>query len=364
MRKLTVWAVGICLIALVAIVAGCQCGAPAGTPAPAPTPTPAPELESEQTPATTPTSAPSALTMTLYESAKHGFSIEYPEGWTESSHGAATSFYLQANEPEGGFSVGVSVDYRPEAIDLADVVSESKEYMEEMPQLEIFSEGYVTIGEGITGYEMIGQGDEDVGKLKKYRYLILVREKQVFWAGVSGEPDQFDEQRQLVDSIVDSFKLLPTYTYEPPAPSPGGTYTNAEYGFSITYPAGWADYTTGQYGEILDLRAAAGIPEVMVRVWTGEKTTGEEAALALQQMYSEMFPEYELLSEGEITLADGTPAYEFMFNATMQGYFMTTKCIIVIRGADVFYLMGFGLPSTFEQDEPVLDEIIGSFHLE
>ena len=127
------------------------------------------------------------------------------------------------------------------------------------------------------------------------------------------------------------FKLLPSYTYVPPAPSPGGTYTNAEYGFSITYPAGWSDYTTGQYSEIVDLRAAEGIPEVMVRAWT-EDTTLDEAAAKLKQMYSENIGDYELLSEGEIiTVDDGTPAYEFVFKGTMEGYLLTCKCVIVIR---------------------------------
>jgi hypothetical protein len=363
MRKQTAWVVGILGVALVVIVASCQCGAPDTTPLPDTSPTPAtttPATTSPATQATTPTSP--APAMTFYENTEHGFSIEYPEGWAKTTHGAAATFYLQANEPEGSLSVGVSLEYKPEAITLDDAVAEGKGYMEAMPQHEIFSEGYVTMGDGISGYEMIGQGDEDIGRLQKYRYVLLVREKQVFWVGVSGDPDPFDAQGQLVETIVDSFKLLP-YTYEPPAPSPGGTYTNAEYGFSITYPAGWADYTTGQYAEILDLRAATGIPEVMIRTWTGA-ASAEESALTLQQVYSDNFADYEQLSEGEITLDDGTPAYEFVFNATMQGYFLTAKCVTVMRGADVFSIMGFGTPSTFARDELVLDKIIGSFHLE
>ena len=347
------------IVTLTLLATGCQCGAPTTTPETTTPPTQPTTLPA--TPELTP--APPALTMTLYENTEHGFSIEYPEGWAENAHGAATSFYLQCNEPEGSLSVGVSVDYKTEEIGLADAVSEGKEYMESGPQFEVFSEGDVTIGEGISGYEMIGQGDVGTGKVAKFREVALVREKQIFWVGVSGEPDQFDEQKQLINTIIDSFKLLPFYTYVPPAPSPGGTYTSAEYGFSITYPAGWSDYTTGQYAEILDLRAAAGIPEVMIRSWTSE-TTAEEAAATLQQVYSENFADYELLSEGEITLADGTPAYEFIFNATMEGYFLTAKCVIVMRGEDAFNIMGFGSPSTFAQDEPVLDEIIGSFHLE
>ena len=359
MRKLTVWAVGICLVALVVIVASCQCGAPETIPETTTPPT------QPTTPPATPelTPAPPVLTMTLYENTEHGFSIEYPEGWTQQSQGAATSFQFQFNDPEGSFSTDVSVDYRPEEIGLADAVSEGKGYMESSPQFEMLSEGNVTIGEGILGYEMIGTGDIGTGKVEKFRYVILVRQKQVFWAGIRGEPDQFDEQQQLVDSVVDSFKLLPSYTYVPPAPSEGGTYTNAEHGFSIEYPEGWADYTTGQYGEIVDLRAAEGIPEVMVRTWTEEETTLDEAASKLKSMFSEL-GDYEFLSEGEITLNDGTPAYEFVFNGTMGGYFLTCKFVVVIREVDFFLVQGFSLPDRFQQDEPVMDEVIRSFHLE
>ena len=302
--------------------------------------------------------------MALYENTEHGFSIEYPEGWADSSHGGATGFYLQCNEPEGSLSVGVSVEYRPEGISLADAVSEGKGYMESVPQYELFSEGDVTIGDGLSAYEMIGQGKETSGEVEKFRYIILVRDKQVFWVGVDGEPDRFDEQRQLVDTIIDSFKLMPSYTYEPPAPSPGGTYTSAEYGFSITYPAGWSDYTTGQYGEIVDLRAAEGIPEVMVKTWAIEEATPAEAASKLKSMFSEELGDYEFISEGEIALDDGTPAYGIVFNGTMGGYFLTCKYVIVITEVYGFLLTGFSLPGSFEQDEPVLDEVIGSFHLE
>jgi hypothetical protein len=361
MLKVTMWAAGICLVALVVIVAGCQCGAPTTTPETTTPPTQPTTLPA--TPELTP--APPALTMALFETTEHGFSIEYPEGWAENAREAATSFQFQCNEPEGRLSGGVTVDYRAEEIGLADAVSEVKGYMEAMQHYELFYEGDITIGDGISGYEMIGQGDIGAGKVERFRYLVLVREKQVLFVGVSGEPDQFDEREPLVDTIIDSFKLIPSYTYEPPAPSPGGTYTNAEYGFSITYPAGWADFTTGQYGEIVDLRAATGIPEVMIRATKlTEETTLGQAASDIQGMYGENIGDYELLSEGEITLDDGTPAYEFVFSGTMQGYLLITKCIIVIRGEDEFVVTGYSIPGSFEQDEPVLDEVIGSFHLE
>jgi hypothetical protein len=367
MQKLSVWAVLICLVTLVVIVTGCQCGTSTTTP-PAVTETVTTTVISTQAPSTpsvpsSTTPADTVLSMTLYENTEHGFSIEYPQGWIESTYPAATSFRLQVRESEGGLSLSLSVDYALGVADLEEIVAEGKEYMEAMPQFELFSEGYITLDDDLSAYEMIGEGYEDSGELHKYRYIALVREKQVFWLGVSGEPDVFDAQRQLVDTIIDSFKLLPSYTYEPPPVGPGGTYTSAEYGFSITYPAGWDDYTTGQHGEILDLRADAGIPEVMVRAWQ-EPTSIEEAALSMQQVYSENFADYELLSEGEITLADGTPAYQFMFHATMEGNFLTCKCVTVVRDTDVFSILGLAPPSIFTENEAVIDEIIGSFHLE
>jgi hypothetical protein len=355
------------LLALVltfGLMVGCQCGATTATPSPGTTTaSETPPVSTSPALESSPVSTTPSMTMVLYENTEHGFSFQYPEGWTEFTHSGATSFYIQYKNPESDFSVEISVDYQAGEMSLADAVIIFKSYMEGMSQFEISSEGDVTIAQGIPGYEMVGQGDEGGGNLTKFRGVVLVRGRQIFWVGVSVDPGQFDEYKQLADTFIDSFRLLAAYTYEPPAPSPGGTYTSAEYGFSITYPAGWSDVTTGQYSEILDLRADAGIPELMVRTWTGAASTAE-AALTLQQVYQENYPDYEFLSEGELTLDDGTPAYGFVFNATMQGYFLTAKCVIVMRGQDVFCMMGFGSPSTFAQDELVLDEIIGSFHLE
>ena len=159
--------------------------------------------------------------------------------------------------------------------------------MESTPDFELISEGEATLGEGISGYEIVGRGDLGTGKVEKFRYVILARGKQGLAVGAMGEDAVFDQSEDTIDAVVDSFKLLPSYTYIPPVPSPGGTYTSAEYGFSITYPAGWSDYTTGQYGEILDLRAAGGIPEVIIKTWTVEEAPLAESASMLKSMFSE-----------------------------------------------------------------------------
>ena len=307
--------------------------------------------------------APEEPQLTLYEDTEHGFSIEYPEGWTENVLRAGAYFMLEITDSEGRLVVDVSLEYGAEDIVLTDLVSETKTSMEAMPEFELSSEGNVTIGEGIPGYEIVGKGDLGTGKVERFRYVMLVRGKQGFWVGVRGEPAYFDQQEQIIPTIIDSFKLLATYTFILPTPTEGGTYTNAQHGFSISYPAGWMETPTGRPGEVVSLSAAEGLPSIMVRAWT-EETTLADYASKLKEDISTHMGDYELFSEGEITLADGTPAYEIVFSGTMEGYHLKCKYVIVIQEANIFLLQGFTMPAQFEQDEAVLDEVIHSFHLE
>ena len=303
--------------------------------------------------------------MTLYESTEHGFSIKYPEVWTESAQVMGALFALACTEPEGTLSAMVSLDYRTEDVSLADYVTEMKEYMESMPEFELISEGEVTIGEGISGYEIVGKGDLGTGEVQKFRFVILARGKQGFAVGAMGETADFDQSEETIDDIVNSFKLLPTYTFVPPTPSAGGTYTSAEYGFSITYPAGWIETTTGQYGEIVTFMSTMGLPSVTVsQSLVAEGTSLAEYGLQLSQDLSQHVGDYELLSHGSITLDDGTPAYEIVFSGTMEGYNLKGKYVIVIQGTQAFYIVGFTMPTTWDQDEAVINEVIHGFHLE
>ena len=98
-------------------------------------------------------------------------------------------------------------------------------------------------------------------------------------------------------------------------------------------------------------------------VWT-EETTLAEAALKLKTNISKYIRDYELFSEGEVTLDDGTPAYEIVFGGIFEGSLLKCKAVIVIRETNVFVLESINLPARFEQDEPFMDEVIRSFHLE
>ncbi len=338
MPKLRISARVICFLALVMITLGCR-----GPAAP----------------------SPPSIPMTLYENTEHGFSIEYPEGWTENVLRPGAYFKLEFRDPEGCLSAIVTVEYKTGRIILADLVLQAKAYLESKPQYELISEGNIAIGEGILGYEIVGKGDLGTGKVEKFKIVTLAREKQGFWVGVMGEPAAFDQQTQIIDTIVDSFKLLPTYTFVPPTPGPGGIYTSAEHGFSITYPAEWVESPTGRPDEIISLASPEGLPSVSVSLSpVGEGTTLVEFGPQLAQNLGQYWGDYELISEGEITLDDGTPAYEIVFSGTMEGYSLKAKYVIVIQETRAFFIMGFSMPARFEQDEAVLDEVIHSFHLE
>ena len=306
-----------------------------------------------------------ATPTTLYENTEHGFSIKYPEVWTESALVMGTYFEVQFTNPEETLYAAISIEYRTEDVILTDYVTEMKEYMESTPDFEVISEGEATLGEGISGYEIVGRGDLGTGKVEKFRFVILARGKQGLAVGAMGEDAVFDQSEETIDDIVNSFELLPTYTYVPPTPGAGGTYTSAEYGFSITYPAGWMETFTGSYAEIVTFMSGMGLPSVTVsQSLVDEGTTLAEHGPQFDQELSQHYADYELFSEGSITLDDGTPAYQIVFSATMEGYFLKGKYVIVIQGTQGFYIVGFSMPATFELDEAVLDEVIHSFHLE
>ena len=120
---------------------------------------------------------------------------------------------------------------------------------------------------------------------------------------------------------------------------------------------------TGRPGEVVSLSAAEGLLSIVVRAWT-EETTLAEYASELKKDISKHVGNYELMSEGEITLDDGTPAYEIVFSGTMEGLHLKCKYVFIVQEARMFLMQGFNMPDRFEQDEAVLDEVIRSFHLE
>ena len=92
-------------------------------------------------------------------------------------------------------------------------------------------------------------------------------------------------------------------------------YKNADYGFSVKYPAKWAEQeatgTTVFYGA-----APAGVPVMFVCV--AEGATFADAVIAALKAMGAVGTSVE--SESETALADGTPATEAILKTTLKGY--------------------------------------------
>lgn len=289
-----------------------------------------------QPPSETPT--PPSISMTLYESTEHGFSVECPEGWIESSQGSGTQFSIDFQDLEGHLTASVYLQYECQEITRADFVSDGKAYMESMPQYRLISERDLPVGEGISGYEIVASGDFGTGEVEKFRFVLLLRGKQRVWVGVRGTPTDFDEHEQIVDAIVDSFRLLPNYTFTAPAPWPGGTYTGS--GFTIDFPEGWCQYPPLRPEHVLYFAAPERSPSVHISLEHGpEDTTLDDYVNSALESFPDYWASFSLISRSKVTL-DGTPAYEIVFTGMLNlspGYTNRCKYLVGPRGTQVFF---------------------------
>jgi len=327
--------------------------------------TPTPPLTPSPTPTPTPPSQAQPMTLTLYQNTEWGFSIEYPRGWIWNEQALGQTFGVGFRDPERGLTAKIYVESRPKEITLADAVSESKGYLSFQPYLDLISEADTTIGKGIAGYEIVYR--TTIGaKSEKFRHIMFVREKQSFAVEVGGEPATLAQWQQLLDSMLSSFRLISTYTSFSPTSSPGGTYTDTRYGFSVSYRFGWFEVPTGRPGQVASFAySEEAQPGVSISVLpVDERTTLVEYVSQLNRDLSQDWGDYKLVSKGEIALQGGNLAYEIAFSGTIEGRSLKCKYVIVIRGTEAFLVMGFTTPERFEQDERVMDELIYSFHLE
>ena len=307
-----------------------------------------------------------SVPMTLYQSTEHGFSIEYPEGWAESPQGAGTQFSIDFTDPEGLLTVSVGLQYECQEITRADFVSQNKTYLESTPQYQLISESDISVGEGISGYQLVATGDLGTGKVEKFQYVLVVRGKQGLWIGVRGVPTNFDQEKQIVDAIMDSFKLLPTYTFAAPEPWPGGAYTGA--GFTITFPAGWCQYPPVRPEHILQFAAPERTPSVHIALERGpaDITLAEYVDNVLEGITDPAYwANFHLVSRRQVTVG-GTPACELVFTGMSDlspGYTNKCKYLIVPRGDQAYWVMAASSPGSFQEHESVITEIIYSFRL-
>jgi hypothetical protein len=334
-----------CLLALVVLAAACGSTQNTYTP-----------------PTTTLTTTTPSIPLVTYKNAAHGFSVAHLEEWTANETYLGKSYTVSFSYIEGQVTTEVSIDYYSGEAVLSKFVSKTMGYMSALPLYELKSQSDITISGGVPGQDIVFEA-QYLGKLVEFRYVFLVRGKQGFMVGARGEPVHFDHQKSLIDATVKSFELLPTYTYEPTA-SPGGIYTNNQYGFSVTYTDGWVQSPPDQHGGVVEFTYDGLMPIVTVGVSNETPgTTLETFVTQAKAVLPTIWGDFKLISEGSITLDDGTPAYKMVVSGTIQGSEVKCKYVAAIKGTQVFEIAGFDVPSQFDGNESIMDEVILSFHL-
>ncbi|GAF68624.1 unnamed protein product, partial [marine sediment metagenome] len=143
-----------------------------------------------------------------------------------------------------------------------------------------------------------------------------------------------------------------------------GFYRNSTYGFSLSYPTSWVTEETGERAPIIEIRGFTGLP--IARVFLGylpEVTSCQKHASSLTEEVSEVSGS-QIISEEEITLIDGTPAYEVVYIFPQEDYEVKGKYVCVIQGTQVFEILVFSLKDDFDANQTSIDNLVSSFRLE
>jgi hypothetical protein len=346
-----------------------------------------------------------APSVTRYVNAEYGFSINFPEGWIESKSGFPNEVTSFAPGPQPILPiVAVYLEYVVEGTTVAEFgPQQSQSLVLMMPEFILVSEGEVTLDDGTPAYELVYQffvPDFNVQLQEKALYVI--RGTEAFNISGVTMPTSFAANEPNLDASLYSFRLEEPVAEEPvaeepvaeepvveepvveepvveepvveepvveePEPSAGPIYTNAEHGFSISYPEGWTKMKTGQTeGEVMSFVHPAQIPVVAVSL--GSVAEGTTLAAYGAQQIEELSTEvtnFELVSQGEVTLDDGTPAYEIVYKSLFVTFNLPleSKTLYVIRGTEVFGITGVDMAASFAKNEATLTASIYSFHFD
>jgi len=357
---------------VVVVVVGCVAPTPTPTPTPSPTPTftPTPTPTATPTPTPAPTPTPTAVPGTLYETATHGFSFRYPEGWTEMEVPPAGPFQgVMVASPDQKVMTGAFWFYFMEEKSLEEFV----DWLLAQPgrgEAAVLSEGTITLADGTPAYEIVERtkyGEAD----QMSKGICVVRQTQALIAYGMTQAADWDAYAEEIDLSLYSLKLLPMPAGIPtPTPTPAGMglYRNEEYGFSISYPASWSQMPPHGEGVIFEIGAPEYMPAVAVMVTPSHgATSAAEIGAGMVEGIKRSVPDATIVSQKEVSLADGTPAYEIVYAGTppaAMGMKLKAKILLVLRGEQCLMVEGYSTPEQFAQHEPEIDSVLNSFRLE
>jgi oligopeptide transport system substrate-binding protein len=156
--------------------------------------------------------------------------------------------------------------------------------------------------------------------------------------------------------------MTPTRTPKP-SPTPPGYYGDPENGWSIQFPSSWEATESQDEFPALTLRDySQGL--VMLVDWNfySDEQTLADMAQELVNAFTDESPDIEQVFAGEITLRDGTPAYNLTVidNETTP---TQLQVVLVQRSARVYMVITMALPKSFQARERTIESVVSSLTL-
>jgi len=237
-------------------------------------------------------------------------------------------------------------------------------YFKPENEIQIFSEGEITLEDGTSAYEMF-YTQELMGTEYKAKSVIAVRKTQCLGIYGMAPPADFDANQKEIEQILASFRLLPLEIIPTPPPPKAGFHEDEEYNFSISFPKEWIEMPPRIKEGLLSICAPSYFPGAQVVLMAVEEgKTAAEVGSEFAEQAGEIYTDFEVVSQGEITREDGTSAYEVVYIGAPPGAgVMEMKVVFVVRGTQCFWLQGYSSPEKFAEHEPIIDEVIQSFRL-
>jgi hypothetical protein len=328
---------GLATLTLV-LAAGCAFLTPTPTSTPTPTPTPTPP--------------PLAI---FYQHPTLGFTIRYPDGWREvPPKDQSVQWQIERDSLEVQLQGGCGTF---EGASLDDVIKAAKMGLQELPQGELVSEQYVILGE-VRCYEAIyiAYFGEPHNELRKGKALLIPAPGRFFVLNARAPAERFDAVEPELTRILYSFDVLSEYT----CPPPGGEalslvpYEDKLQGFSISYPETChPEIPPGAGAE--DFAFSASCPDmngwILVSVGYPSEAPTLEKVWEQSKMRAETTPDMKLFSDQKVTLDDGTPALELVFEGKPTGELVKVRELVVVRGNQVFHVKAVAPPDLFDKYE-------------
>jgi hypothetical protein len=342
---------------------------------PTPTMTPTPTITPTVTPEPTSTPAP----QTYYGGS---FAITYTDEW---------QVYQTESGPEGEYliiynSQGVFLHvYRYTLEEEPDLEREASAFLADFDSISMIAEGEIVIGgqEGLAKrFVFQGSGGQN------HVLLAIVANEYDLYGILVIAPSQeaFTRYQAETEAIIASIKFTtegapaPTAAPEPTTPTsalptvapPAGYETFTGDRFTLTYPEDWQedeDFShAGICGEATNLSCFAlvhpteeGIGLQLMRYTIEQAITAEQAD---QTIWAEFVaPEYDSVNLERFEKnweIDGRSAVKRIFSGTRSDIEEHVVYVVVTDGVDVYHFQGRTPPETFDQYQPIIEEIIFS----